>query len=93
MGERIRAGLEQMIPNHDHLFDSVRGTGLMLGLRLKSDSRAFVAHLRDNHGLLTVSAGDNVVRVLPPLVIDESHVSDFFQRLSAGARSYQAADS
>jgi len=93
MGERIRAGLEQMIPNHDHLFDSVRGTGLMLGLRLKSDSRAFVAHLRDNHGLLTVSAGDNVVRVLPPLVIDESHVSDFLQRLSAGARSYQAADS
>ena len=93
MGERIRAGLEQMIPNHDQLFDSVRGTGLMLGLRLKSDSRAFVAHLRDNHGLLTVSAGDNVVRVLPPLVIDESHVSDFFQRLSAGARSYQAADS
>ena len=93
MGERICAGLGQMIPNHDHLFDSVRGTGLMLGLRLKSDSRAFVAHLRDNHGLLTVSAGDNVVRVLPPLVIDESHVSDFFQRLSAGARSYQAADS
>ena len=93
MGERIRAGLEQMIPNHDQLFDSVRGTGLMLGLRLKSDSRAFVAHLRDNHGLLTVSAGDNVVRVLPPLVIDESHVSDFLQRLSAGARSYQAADS
>ena len=93
MGERIRAGLEQMIPNHDHLFDSVRGAGLMIGLRLKSDSRAFVAHLRDNHGLLTVSAGDNVVRVLPPLVIDESHVGEFFQRLSAGARSYQAADS
>jgi len=93
MGERIRAGLEQMIPNHDHLFDSVRGAGLMIGLRLKSDSRAFVAHLRDNHGLLTVSAGDNVVRVLPPLVIDEGHVGEFFQRLSAGARSYQAADS
>jgi len=93
MGERIRAGLEQMIPNHDHLFEGVRGAGLMIGLRLKSDSRAFVAHLRDNHGLLTVSAGDNVVRVLPPLVIDESHVGEFFQRLSAGARSYQAADS
>jgi len=93
MGERIRAGLEQMIPNHDHLFEGVRGAGLMIGLRLKSDSRAFVAHLRDNHGLLTVSAGDNVVRVLPPLVIDEGHVGEFFQRLSAGARSYQAADS
>lgn len=93
MGERIRAGLEQMIPNHDHLFEGVRGTGLMLGLKLKADSRDFVAHLRDNHGLLTVAAGDNVVRILPPLVIDESHVGDFFERLSAAARSYEVKTS
>jgi len=90
LGERIRAGLEQMIPNYDELFESVRGKGLMLGLKLRSDSRAFVAHLRDNHGLLTVAAGDNVVRVLPPLVIEDSHVADFFERLAAGARSYEA---
>jgi acetylornithine/N-succinyldiaminopimelate aminotransferase len=32
-GERLRSALEQMIPNHDHLFDSVRGLGLMLGIR------------------------------------------------------------
>lgn len=89
MGDRLRAALEQLIPNHDQLFDSVRGLGLMLGLRLKSDSRAFVAHLRDNHGLLTVAAGDNVVRILPPLVIDDSHVAEFIERLSAGARSYE----
>jgi acetylornithine/N-succinyldiaminopimelate aminotransferase len=89
IGERIRAGLEQMIPNHDHLFESVRGKGLMLGLRLKMESRDFVAHLRDNHGLLTVAAGDNVVRILPPLIIDESHVGEFFEKLSAGARSYE----
>ena len=78
-----------MIPNHDHLFESVRGKGLMLGLRLKIESRDFVAHLRDNHGLLTVAAGDNVVRILPPLIIDESHVGEFFEKLSAGARSYE----
>ena len=88
MGDRLRAGLEQLIPNHDALFDSVRGRGLMLGLKLKSDSRAFVAHLRDNHGLLTVSAGDNVVRILPPLVIDESHIAECLAKLSAGARDY-----
>lgn len=90
MGERLRASLEQMIPNHDHLFESVRGMGLMLGLRMKSDSRAFVAHLRDHHGLLTVSAGDNVLRILPPLVIDESHIAECVERLSAGARDYEA---
>lgn len=89
IGERLRQALEQLIPNHDHLFESVRGTGLMLGLKLKSDSRAFVAHLRDKHGLLTVAAGDNVVRILPPLVIDESHVAECIKRLSAGAQDYE----
>lgn len=88
MGDRLRQSLEQLIPNHDDLFDSVRGLGLMLGVKLKSDSRAFVAHLRDNHGLLTVAAGDNVVRVLPPLVINEGHIDEFIERLSAGAKSY-----
>jgi acetylornithine/N-succinyldiaminopimelate aminotransferase len=92
MGERLRASLEQLIPNHDHLFDSVRGLGLMIGLRLKVESRDFVAHLRDNHGLLTVSGGDNVVRILPPLIIDESHIAECIEKLSAGAASYKLPD-
>ena len=90
-GNRLRQALEQMIPNHDHLFESVRGLGLMLGLKLKVDSRAFVAHLR-HHGLLTVAAGDNVVRVLPPLVIEESHIREFVDKLSDAARAYQPED-
>lgn len=92
-GERLRGALEQLIPNHDQLFDSVRGVGLMLGLKLSSDSRAFVAHLRDNHGLLTVAAGENVVRVLPPLNIDDSHIAEFIEKLSAGAASYTPPES
>src|SRR3546814_12097014 len=84
-GDRLRGALEQLIPNHDHLFDSVRGMGLMLGIKLKSESRAFVAHLRDNHGLLTVAAGDNVVRILPPLNIEQSHIDECIEKLSAGA--------
>ncbi len=88
-GERLRGALEQLIPNHDTLFDSVRGLGLMLGIKLKSDSRGFVAHCRDNHGLLTVAAGDNVVRILPPLIIEESHIAECVEKLSAAARDYQ----
>ena len=91
MGGRLRQALEQMIPNHDHLFEGVRGLGLMLGVKLKQDSRAFVAHLRDTHGLLTVAAGDNVVRILPPLTIDESHIAECVEKLSAGARDYAPA--
>lgn len=91
MGDRLRQGLEQMIPNHDHLFDSVRGTGLMLGLKLKSDSRAFVAFARDHHNLLLVAAGENVIRILPPLVIDESHIAECIDKLSTAARIYVPA--
>ena len=92
MGARLRSALEQLIPNHD-MFEDVRGLGLMLGVKLKDDfdARAFVAHLRDDHGLLTVSAGQNVVRILPPLVIEESHVAECVERLSAGARSFAEA--
>jgi acetylornithine/N-succinyldiaminopimelate aminotransferase len=87
MGERLRGALEQMIPNHDHLFESVRGLGLILGIKMKVDSRAFVTYLRD-HGLLTVSAGDNVLRVLPPLIIEDQHITEFVERLSEAARAY-----
>jgi acetylornithine/N-succinyldiaminopimelate aminotransferase len=88
MGERLRGALEQMIPNHDHLFESVRGMGLMLGVRMKTDSRDFVNYLR-GRGLLTVAAGDNVMRVLPPLVIEEAHIAEFVERLSEAARLYE----
>jgi acetylornithine/N-succinyldiaminopimelate aminotransferase len=90
MGDRLRGAFEQMIPNHDHLFEEIRGRGLMLGIKLKEPavSRDFVAHLRDHHGLLTVAAGENVFRVLPPLIIDESHIAECVERLSAGAASY-----
>jgi acetylornithine/N-succinyldiaminopimelate aminotransferase len=88
MGDRLRSALEQMIPNHDHLFESVRGMGLMLGIKMKTDSRAFVNWLR-SQGLLTVAAGDNVMRVLPPLVIDESHIKEFVESLSAAAAQYE----
>ena len=90
-GERLRAALEQMIPNHDDLFDSVRGLGLMLGIKMKTDSRAFVGYLRTK-GILTVAAGDNVVRVLPPLTINESHIREFVDGLSAASKDYQVPD-
>jgi len=93
MGDRLRAAFEQLIPNHDDLFEEIRGKGLMLGIKMKEPavSRDFVAHLRDNHGLLTVAAGENVFRVLPPLVIEENHIAECIERLSEGARTYAAA--
>ena len=87
--ERLRGRLEQFIGNYPELFELVRGKGLMLGVKMKFESRGFVAHLRDNHQLLTVAAGDNTLRLVPPLVIDDGHIDEFFDKLSAGAASYQ----
>lgn len=87
-GERIRTRLEQFIGNYPDLFELVRGKGLMLGLKMKVESRPFFVHLRDNHQLLTVAAGDNTLRVLPPLVIGDAEIEEFFDKLSAGAADY-----
>lgn len=88
-GERLMSRLRQFIGNYPDLFEEVHGRGLFIGLKLKAEPRPFVAHMRDNHQLLTVSAGDNVVRVLPPLVIDDGHIDEFMEKLSAAAATYQ----
>ncbi len=85
---KLVSRLEQFIGNYPELFEEVRGRGLLLGLKLKVEPRALVEHLRDSHGLLTVSGGDNTLRIVPPLVIDDSHIDEFMDKLSAGAASY-----
>lgn len=86
--DRLRARIEQFIGNYPDLFEEVRGRGLMMGIKLKIEPRGFVAHMRDNHQLLSVSGGDNTMRVVPPLVIDDSHIDEFMDKLSAAAASY-----
>lgn len=92
-GERIRTRLEQFIGNYPDLFELVRGKGLMLGIKMKVESRPFFVHLRDNHQLLTVAAGDQTLRVLPPLVVGDAEIEEFFDKLSAGAASFEEPES
>ena len=63
-GARLKAKLEQFIGNYPELFELVRGEGLMLGIKMKVESRPFFQHLRDKHQLLTVAAGDNTLLVV-----------------------------
>jgi acetylornithine/N-succinyldiaminopimelate aminotransferase len=88
--ERLRARLEQFIGNYPELFEEVRGLGLMLGLKMTVEPRAFMVHLRDNHQLLTVAAADNTLRLLPPLVIGDAEMDEFFDKLSAAAVGFKA---
>lgn len=58
--------------NHEFVLE-IRGLGLMLGVRVKADSREFVDKLREN-GLLTVPAGTDIIRILPPLTITKENI-------------------
>lgn len=92
-GDKLRSAIEQFIGNYPNLFTGVRGEGLMLGINMTEAPRPFVAHLRDNHRLLTVAAGDNTLRILPPLNIGETEIATFIEKLSAGAADYEGGDS
>jgi acetylornithine/N-succinyldiaminopimelate aminotransferase len=69
--ERLRRVAEK----HPKILSGVRGIGLMLGLECAVPNTDVLARLRAN-GLLAVTAGENVIRVLPPLIIDDSHVEE-----------------
>lgn len=72
VADYLRSQLERIKEKHQSKIDSIRGIGLMIGIKLNeekiADNRDFVADLRKS-GLLTVAAADNVVRLLPPLII------------------------
>ncbi|MCI5049182.1 MAG: aspartate aminotransferase family protein [Rickettsiales bacterium] len=67
--QRLEA-LRQEFPT---LIDEVRGIGLMIGIKMKADARAFAESLRLN-GLLLAPAYGNVLRMIPPLIITEEEV-------------------
>jgi acetylornithine/N-succinyldiaminopimelate aminotransferase len=75
VGERLRAGLNGLAGRFPGVIAEIRGAGLMLGLKCASDNAVLVEQLL-REGLLAVPAADNVVRLLPPLIIEESHVAE-----------------
>jgi acetylornithine/N-succinyldiaminopimelate aminotransferase len=74
-GQMLRDGLAAIVRDHPHVFAEVRGIGLMLGLRCVPPAGDVITALR-NDGLLSVGAGENVVRLLPPLIIGETEVRE-----------------
>lgn len=84
----LRQGLEALVASHPDLFDCVRGSGLMLGLKCKIDVSAMVgAALAED--MLLVPAADNVVRLLPPLNVSEADMTIALDRLEAAATALE----
>ncbi|MDE2111358.1 MAG: aspartate aminotransferase family protein [Alphaproteobacteria bacterium] len=91
IGNYLRQQLAGILADHSAVFEEVRGQGLLLGLKLRVPNTDFVAAAR-KQGLLIVGAGDNVVRLLPPLIIEEAHVREAIKMLSAAARGFEASN-
>jgi acetylornithine/N-succinyldiaminopimelate aminotransferase len=80
--------LGALVASHPDVFDSVRGQGLMIGLKMKTDAPAFIAGCRAN-GLIVLPAGDNVVRLLPPLTLSEAEAREGLELLGKTASQMQ----
>ncbi len=72
--------LAELKDRHASVIAEVRGEGLLMGLRMVPPASAMVDELR-NEKMITVAAGDNVVRLLPPLIIGEEEVSEAVARI------------
>ena len=85
----LRQKLEGLVAAHPDVFDSVRGSGLMLGIRCKATNTDVVDAGYDAH-ILTVPAADNTVRLLPPLTITDDEITTAVDRLSKAAQGLVA---
>jgi acetylornithine/N-succinyldiaminopimelate aminotransferase len=85
----LRQRLAELKDRHPSVIAEVRGEGLMLGLKLHTLNTDFVTEARAA-GLLVIGAGDNVVRLLPPLTIGAAEVGLAFERLDRAATAVEA---
>ena len=85
----LRQKLEGLVAGHPDVFETVRGAGLMLGIKCKVLNGDVVKAGYDNE-VITVPAADNVIRLLPPLTITDAEISEAIARLDKAASDVSA---
>ena len=83
MGQKLAWHLGQLAQRFPEYVLETRGKGLLAGIKITPPVRDFVARLRDDHRLLTIGAGDNVLRLIPPLIVTEDDIEDAILRIAA----------
>ena len=78
---KLVSGLEELIKKHKNKIKDVRGKGLMLGIECYIEN-SVVTKKSLEAGLLLVNAGENVVRIMPPLNITDEDIDEFFLRFN-----------
>ncbi|MEM7438170.1 MAG: aspartate aminotransferase family protein [Pseudomonadota bacterium] len=87
----LRQRLEGLVAEHPDVFELVRGSGLMIGVKCKVANVDVVAAGYET-GILTVPGGDNVIRVLPALNITAEEIDEGINRLSDAAAKVGSAE-
>jgi acetylornithine/LysW-gamma-L-lysine aminotransferase len=77
VGEYLRSELEAAVEEHDLPVREIRGVGLMIGVEVKRGANRVLKNLALSEQVLALPAGRTVVRLLPPLTIDEAHADQF----------------
>ncbi len=90
VSNQLGQSLESLKDRHPELVREVRGKGLLRGIKLSMDPKPIQTAARQNKLLVGV-AGDNVLRLAPPLIIDESHVSQAVNVLDRVLATHMAA--
>jgi acetylornithine/N-succinyldiaminopimelate aminotransferase len=88
MGLLLKQRLAELSDRHPSVIAEIRGLGLMLGIRTHVPNSTLVEAARDQH-LLTIAAGDSVVRLLPPLIVDDAEIGESVQRLDAACAAIE----
>ncbi len=86
----MRQKLEGLVASHPEVFEEVRGSGLMLGLKCRAVN-ADVVKAGYAAEVITVPAADNVIRLLPALTITDADIEEAVLRLDAAATAVEAA--
>jgi acetylornithine/N-succinyldiaminopimelate aminotransferase len=89
MGNHLGQQLVGLVERHPDVFEEVRGVGLMRGLKCKLPQADVGAALRAR-GLLTVNAGENVIRLMPPLIIEAQQITEAVDAIEAAAADLTA---
>jgi acetylornithine/N-succinyldiaminopimelate aminotransferase len=85
----LKQKLARLKDEHPAVIDEIRGAGLMMGIKCKVPNTELQAAALDRQ-LLTIAAGDNVLRLLPPLVVTDADIADAVNRLDLACRGLEA---
>lgn len=91
-GDLARAALEAVAKDFPNLIVEIRGRGLMLGIRTVLPPQQVAEALRVHGKVLTIPAGDDVARILPPLIVTDEEIGVFAERLRLSLRQLAGAE-